>query len=99
MPLPDSVLRELGAYVEEFPPVEVTLPWKEADGEPETISLILVSQYGKPVRRDGFNQYVWTTALEHAKAERTLRQDGMHALRHFYASVLLDAGEVDQGPC
>jgi integrase len=93
VPLPDSVLRDLDAYVEEFPPVEVTLPWKEPDGEPETVSLILVNKDGKPVRRDGFNQYVWTPALERAKVTRVLRQDGMHALRHFYASVLLDAGE------
>jgi integrase len=93
VPLPDSVLRDLDASVEEFPPVEITLPWKEPDGEPETVSLILVNQYGKPIRRDGFNQYVWTPALVRAKVARTLRQDGMHALRHFYASVLLDAGE------
>lgn len=26
VPLPDSVLRDLDAYVDEFPPVEVTLP-------------------------------------------------------------------------
>lgn len=57
------------------------------------MSLILVNQHGKPVRRDAFNQYVWTPALNHAKVGRTLRQEGMHALRHFYASVLLDAGE------
>lgn len=93
VPLPESVLRDLDDYMKNFPPVEVTLPWKEADGEPETVSLILVNQYGKPVRRDAFNQYVWAPALNRAKVGRTLRQDGMHALRHFYASVLLDAGE------
>ncbi|MFJ8008818.1 tyrosine-type recombinase/integrase [Streptomyces fagopyri] len=28
-----------------------------------------------------------------AKRAQASREDGMHALRHFYASVLLDAGE------
>ncbi|MFD9737971.1 tyrosine-type recombinase/integrase [Umezawaea sp. NPDC059074] len=93
VPLPGSVLRDLDAYMAQFPPTQITLPWKEVDGEPETVSLILVNQYGKPIRRDGFNQYVWTPALGRAKVARTLRQDGMHALRHFYASMLLDAGE------
>jgi integrase len=35
---------------------------------------------------------VWHRALEAAGVEAT-RANGMHALRHFYASVLIDAGE------
>ena len=34
----------------------------------------------------------WKPALVAANVPRT-RENGMHALRHFYASVLLDAGE------
>ena len=39
-----------------------------------------------------FNTHIWKPALEQAKVETT-RENGMHALRHHYASVLLDSGE------
>ena len=40
-----------------------------------------------------FNQWTWDPAFERAGLVKTPRRDGVHALRHFYASVLLDAGE------
>ncbi|MFJ5643092.1 hypothetical protein [Streptomyces sp. NPDC093223] len=49
-----------------------------------------------------FNAHHWKPALaaagviparEAAKPYASAPDDGMHALRHFYASVLLDAGE------
>ena len=39
-----------------------------------------------------FNAYVWKTALA-ATAIEPSRANGIHALRDFYASVLVDAGE------
>jgi integrase len=42
--------------------------------------------------RNHFNAYVWKTALAASGIEPS-RANGMHALRHFYVSVLLDAGE------
>ncbi|MBM0239110.1 tyrosine-type recombinase/integrase [Micromonospora sp. ATA32] len=42
--------------------------------------------------RNTFNRDCWHAALTSAGIQRT-RATGMHALRHFYASVLLDAGE------
>jgi integrase len=42
--------------------------------------------------KGGLNAYVWKTALAAAGIEPS-RANGMHALRHFHASVLLDAGE------
>jgi integrase len=42
--------------------------------------------------RRHFNPYVWKAALLAAGVAPS-RANGMHALRHFYASVLLDAGE------
>ena len=44
------------------------------------------------MQRNYFNPKVWKPALILAGVEPT-RENGMHALRHFYASVLLDAGE------
>ena len=54
--------------------------------------LIFTSRHGNPLDRSHFNRYVWKAALGRAGVEPT-RANGMHALRHFYASVLLDAGE------
>jgi hypothetical protein len=57
---------------------------------------------GGAVRRTDFNTRVWKPALvtagviaepEKGKRYAAAREHGMHALRHFYASVLLDAGE------
>lgn len=54
------------------------------------------------VRRTDFNDRTWKPALVAAgvipqprpgKRHQAAREHGMHALRHFYASVLLDAGE------
>ena len=93
VPMSPSVLRELDAYMEHFPPTEITLPWKEPDGEPEAVRLILVNAHGSVVIRNVFNQFTWDEAFKRAGIKKIPRRDGMHALRHFYASVLLDAGE------
>ncbi|MFH8396292.1 tyrosine-type recombinase/integrase [Streptomyces anulatus] len=54
------------------------------------------------IRRTDFNTRLWKPALVEAgvlpkpkpgEQHQTAREHGMHALRHFYASVLLDAGE------
>ncbi len=42
--------------------------------------------------RTYYNPHIWKKALCAAGVDPT-RENGMHALRHFYASVLLDAGE------
>jgi integrase len=86
-----------------FPPVEVTLPWTKPDGEPKTFRLLFVDKKGRAYNRSVFNMGDWKRALAAAGVipprERGARylqaapEDGMHALRHAYASVLLDAGE------
>ena len=47
---------------------------------------------GGALNRNHVNHYVWKPALARAGVE-AVRENGMHALRHHYASVLLDAGE------
>ncbi|WP_435595593.1 tyrosine-type recombinase/integrase [Streptomyces albogriseolus] len=101
VPLPDPVAEALKEHMERFPPVEVTLPWMRANGQPVTKRLIFSGPNGGHVWRTSLNEDHWKPALakvgvipqaksrEHAAA----REHGMHALRHFYASVLLDAGE------
>ncbi|MFI9730683.1 tyrosine-type recombinase/integrase [Streptomyces sp. NPDC052092] len=92
VPLPTSVAFALAAHLKRHPATRVTLPWKNLDGPPVTASLIFTGPAGLPLDRNRFNDRVWRPALRDAGVE-TGRDNGMHALRHFYASVLLDAGE------
>lgn len=102
VPLPQHVGRALAAHMEACPPVDVTLPWLKPDGPKVTKRLIFTSHDGGACRRNDFNTHVWKPALvaagvlpepEAGMRAQSSREDGMHALRHFYASVLLDAGE------
>ncbi|MWA10683.1 tyrosine-type recombinase/integrase [Streptomyces sp. BA2] len=102
VPLPDAVSYALAAHITERPPIEVTLPWKAPDGPPVTATLMFYSREHKALNRNYFNMYLWKPALvsagvipERLPGERfkQSREHGMHALRHYYASVLLDAGE------
>ncbi|MCC0097771.1 site-specific integrase [Streptomyces flavotricini] len=102
VPLPRSVAAALRAHSKLCPPVKVTLPWRTPAGPPVTKSLIFSGSTGNFVRVSYFNDFMWKPALALAgiippadEGERyaSAPQHGMHALRHFYASVLLDAGE------
>ncbi|MFJ9345485.1 tyrosine-type recombinase/integrase [Streptomyces sp. NPDC101237] len=102
-PLSAQLAAALKARMKEFPPVEVTLPWTKPDGEPKTFRLLFVDQEGRAYNRSVFDMGDWRRALAavgvippRARSARYLQvapEDGMHALRHAYASVLLDAGE------
>jgi integrase len=54
--------------------------------------LIFATREHKPMSRTYYNTHVWKPALDVAGVERS-RANGMHALRHYFASVILDAGE------
>ncbi|WP_345963703.1 site-specific integrase [Streptomyces sp. BRB040] len=92
VPLPESVATALEAHVTAHQPVDLTLPWKTSDGPPVTASLLFVTAGRQWLHRTRFNENVWHPALTSAGIPRG-RENGMHALRHFYASVLLDGGE------
>ena len=101
VPLPEPVAEALKAHMDRYPPIEVTLPWMRANGAPVTRHLLLSGIGGGHVWRSSLNEDHWKPALAKAgvipKARSreyvAARDHGMHALRHFYASVLLDAGE------
>ena len=90
--MPGSVLARLRAHAAEYPPIAVTLPWATLDGEPRTVPLYLTTATGDALTRPSFNANVWKPAIRAAGIEDD-RRNGMHVLRHTYASVLLDAGE------
>ncbi|MFD3752038.1 tyrosine-type recombinase/integrase [Streptomyces cyaneofuscatus] len=100
-PLSDAVGTGLQEHMDSFPPVAVTLPWKTPNGPLVTRKLVFTSTVGKAIWRSYFDDYVWKPALAHAgvitprepgKRYAAAPDDGMHALRHFYASVVLEAG-------
>ncbi|NXY94534.1 site-specific integrase [Streptomyces sp. BR123] len=102
VPLPGPVAEALRAHMKRFPPVAITLPWKTAAGPAVTRRLIFTGPQGGHVWRSSLNPDVWKPALaaagvipepEDGDDYASAREHGMHALRHFYASVLLDAGE------
>jgi integrase len=93
VPLARSVLRLVDEHLDRFEPVAVTLPWRIPSGEPTTVRLLLTDENGRPMWRNRFNDRIWNPARKAAGVTTPTRQDGTHALRHHYASVLLDAGE------
>jgi len=82
----------LAAHLAERPARAVTLPWGTQDGDLTTVSLVLSSRERKAMNRNYFSTCIWKPALVKAGVEPR-RQNGTHALRHHYASVLLDGGE------
>lgn len=92
VPLPASVRDDLAVYLAEFPARLVSLPWNEPNGDEQAHRLIVTGREGRALNRNYLNGAVWHPALREAGIEPT-RATGMHALRHWYASTLLDAGE------
>jgi integrase len=78
VPLPDTVAVEVAEHLRRYP----------ASGD----DLVFTSREQRPINRNHFNRYTWRPGLDAAGIARS-RRNGMHALRHFYASVLIDAGE------
>lgn len=93
VPLSGGLLKRLDDHLRQFPPVTVTLPWREQGGDLVTVELLFTNPNGNPLTRHRFNPNVWNVARKAAGIVSPTRDDGMHALRHHYASVLLDAGE------
>ncbi|MFF9808638.1 tyrosine-type recombinase/integrase [Streptomyces coeruleorubidus] len=102
VPLSKAVATAIQDHSKEFEPIDVTLPWRTPDGPLVTKRLIFSGPGGNHVRVSNFNDHHWKPALsiagiiparEAGKRYASAPEHGMHALRHFYASVLLDAGE------
>jgi integrase len=73
VPAPPLLLKRLKEHMDDWPAVEVTLPWgdpadpvteKEAkERAPRTHRLVFTSSEGKAIRRDSFNSRYWKPAL------------------------------------
>lgn len=96
VPLASEASLVLAEHIREFPPVRVTLPWHEPGtkrhGKPVTIALMFTTPRSRnALNRQSFNTRTWRPALSAAGLQIT-RENGMHVLRHTYASVLLHNG-------
>jgi integrase len=102
VPLPLSVAGAIRAHMDAYKPVEITLPWRKPDGPKVSARVLFTNTANWLVWRSNFNVQEWKPAIAAAGLiseagedgnYQSAREHGMHALRHFYASALLDAGE------
>ncbi|AVL26422.1 hypothetical protein NBRGN_045_00590 [Nocardia brasiliensis NBRC 14402] len=92
VPVAESVLTSIEEHEKRFPAVLVTLPWGKPDGELVTVRLLMTGEGGRLYTGDLFTKVVWQAAFRVGGIEYRGRGDGMHALRHFFASILLADG-------
>lgn len=91
VPLPDVVARAGAKHAQRFGTAPVGLPWREPGGEMRSVELMFTNRDRGPLTRAYFTHNAWKPALQGAGLERN-RENGMPALRHHYASVLLENG-------
>jgi integrase len=91
VPLADSVGLRLAAHIKAFPPTLVSLPWGAPDGKPREARLMFTTPNGNAIHRQTFTDYTWRPALKSCGIPQ-VRENGSHALRHRFASVVLDGG-------
>jgi integrase len=102
VPIGTGVLEEIDAHLASFEPATVTLPWLEPGGRPATARLLIRKPEG--LQRLGaraasgmisgpeYNLAIWKPAYAATGLAYTPRRDGMHGMRHFYASIALASG-------
>ena len=91
IPLPESIALRLSAHIAAHPAVQVALPWKVPGGKPVTASLLFTAPAGAALHRSSFSAVAWQPALRGAGLPCS-RGNGMHALRHYFASACLHNG-------
>jgi integrase len=92
IPLPNVVVDALAAHLRDFPTTGQDVPvvlvgGREAGEQP--VELFFTTAAGLPIRRTSFGN-AWRAAVTSAKAPHGT---GFHALRHYYASLLIRHGE------
>jgi integrase len=91
VPLPDTVGLLLSAHIAAHAPAAVALPWRSLDAKPVTARLLFTTVQGRAITRTPFVQKHWHPALREAGVP-VARENGFHALRHYFASALLYDG-------
>ncbi|PRY54896.1 tyrosine-type recombinase/integrase [Glycomyces artemisiae] len=97
-PLPRFTAQALREHMEQFPPVDVTLPWMEPGGELVTVKLVFTTTKGFPIHRSTFmtNPGGWKRGTSKTAFEPE-QATGFHALRYFFAATYLENGGNPRG--
>src|SRR5262245_1492812 len=90
VPLPDVVLDALAAHFKIFPPAGVTIRVGGPATDCVLVQLVFTTDDREPIRRTWFSGAVWQSAASTAGLPAGT---GLHALRHYYASLLIRHGE------
>jgi integrase len=91
VPLPDLVAERLKQHMEAHPPTLLARPWGRSSGKVVEVSLIFTTRISTPIQRDHFMRGAWVSARERVEIPAG-RENGFHALRHYYASRVLAGG-------
>ena len=105
VPMSEGTARTLREHIEATKPRPYTLPWERLDGKPLAVKLLFRWTDDKHIRARTYDELVWKAALAQAgvipmpgkdargrRQYTTSRDTGMHALRHYYASITLADG-------
>jgi integrase len=92
VPISRGLLENIDDYIDAYPPITITLPWGKTTGDPVSVRLLIVTDAGGVDTGCEFNWRHWKPAFARADLTYVEGADGMHALRHFYASILLARG-------
>jgi integrase len=106
VPLSDWAVKAVKRHIEKYPPQSCTLPWEKPAGKPHTCNILFRWHTdGQYVKARNYSETVWKPALVKAgvipapvrdRRSRshyvTTRKEGVHQLRHYYASVMLAGG-------
>jgi len=106
IPLSDWAVEAVQEHIRKYPPRPCTLPWEKTDGKLRTCKILFRWHTdGQYVKSRSYSEMVWKPALvkaglipEPATDRRgrrryvTTRKEGIHQLRHYYASVMLAGG-------
>lgn len=104
-PLPDWVAEAIQRHIEQCPPRPYTLPWEKLSGRLRTHNILFRWTDDRHMRSRTFSELVWKPTISAVgivppptKDKRgrrryiTTRKEGLHQLRHYYASVTLAGG-------
>jgi len=106
IPLSDWDIEAVRRHISKYPPRPYTLPWEKPGGKLHTCNILFRWHADdQHVKARNYSETVWKPALvkagvisEPARDRRgrrryvTTRKEGLHQLRHYYASVMLAGG-------
>ena len=106
VPLSDWDIQAVRRHIEKYPPRPYTLPWEKPGGKPHTCRILFRwPTDDQHVKSRNYSETIWKPALAKAgvitepvrdgrsrRRYATTHREGIHQLRHYYASVMLAGG-------